>query len=168
MNEITDPFKTKNPSNPPELAAPVALESDLPKNIGRYRVEKVLGEGGFGTVYLAHDDQLNRPVAIKVPRRHLVTKPKEVEAYLAEARTVASLDHPNIVPVHDVGSTPEFPCFVVSKFIEGIDLAKEIKESRPSCLASAQLLATVAEALHHAHRQGIVPRDIKPGACLLD
>jgi hypothetical protein len=85
-------------------------------------VEKVLGEGGFGMVYLAHDDQLHRPVAIKVPRRHLVSDPKDLEANLAEARTVASLDHPHIVPVLDVGSTPEFPCFVVSKFIQGIHM----------------------------------------------
>ena len=71
--------------------------------IGRYRVERLLGEGGFGRVYLAHDDQFERPVAIKVPRPGRLSRPEDAEAYLAEARTVASLDHPNIVPVFDVG-----------------------------------------------------------------
>ena len=93
-----------------------------PQQIGRYRVEKILGEGGFGVVYLAHDDQLSRPVAIKVPHPKLVAGPKEAEVYLTEARTVANLDHPNIVPVHDVGSTEDYPCFIVSKVIEGSTL----------------------------------------------
>src|SRR5438105_11359597 len=87
--------------------------------VGRYRVEKVLGQGGFGLVFLAHDDQLQRLVAIKVPHGKLVSRPEDAEAYLTEARTVANLDHPNIVPVHDVGSTEDYPCFIVSKFIEG-------------------------------------------------
>ena len=81
----------------------------VPQRIGRYRVERVLGQGGFGLVYLAHDEQLQRPVAIKVPHRQLVARPEDAEAYLTEARTVASLDHPNIVPVYDVGSTDDVP-----------------------------------------------------------
>src|ERR1700677_5068489 len=96
--------------------APIAT---VPTEIGRYRIEKVLGHGGFGLVYLAHDGQLQRPVAIKVPHRKLVDRPETAEAYLTEARTVANLDHPHIVPVYDVGSNDQFPCFVVSKFIEG-------------------------------------------------
>jgi serine/threonine protein kinase len=70
---------------------------------GRYRVEKILGSGGFGRVYLAHDQQLDRPVAVKVPDANLISHPKDAEAYLTEARVVANLDHPTIVPVHDVG-----------------------------------------------------------------
>src|ERR1700733_5746868 len=89
-----------------------------PKHIGRYRIEKILGKGGFGIVFLAHDEQLQRLVAIKVPHRHRVSTPEDAEAYLTEARTVANLDHPHIVPVHDLGSTPDYPCFVVSKYIE--------------------------------------------------
>ena len=90
-----------------------------PARIGRYRIERVLGQGGFGLVYLAYDDQLDRPVAIKVPHAHLIVHPKDAEAYLTEARIVASLDHPSIVPVYDVGGTEQFPCFIVSKFIDG-------------------------------------------------
>ncbi len=116
-----------------------------PGRIGRYRVEKILGQGGFGLVYLAHDDQLQRLVAIKVPHRHRVSTAEDAEAYLTEARTVANLDHPNIVPVHDVGSNEHFPCYVVSKYIDGTDLAKRLKQSRLSPHEAVELVATVTE-----------------------
>jgi eukaryotic-like serine/threonine-protein kinase len=139
-----------------------------PPRIGRYRVEKVLGKGGFGVVYLAHDDQLQRFVAIKVPHRGLLSGPEDALAYVTEARTVAGLDHPNIVPVYDVGSTTDYPCFVVSKYIEGTTLAAKIKAGRPPVAAAVELVATVAETLHHAHRNGVVHRDVKPSNILLD
>jgi formylglycine-generating enzyme required for sulfatase activity/class 3 adenylate cyclase len=140
----------------------------LPKQVGRYRVEKVLGKGGFGLVYLAHDDQLQRLVAIKVPHAKLVARTTDAEAYLAEARTVANLDHPHIVPVFDVGSTPDCPCYVVSKYIDGTDLAARLKHSMLPLAEAVELVATVAETLNHAHKQGLVHRDIKPGNILLD
>jgi len=140
----------------------------LPKQIGRYRVESILGQGGFGLVYLAHDDQLQRLVAIKVPHAKLIARTTDAEAYLAEARTVANLDHPHIVPVFDVGSTPDCPCFVVSKYIDGTDLSARLKQSRLSLSEAVELVATVAETLNHAHKQGLVHRDIKPGNILLD
>src|SRR5450432_2040229 len=117
MNDLnkTGPFQ---PATGDEVVAAT------PQHVGRYHIEKTLGQGGFGLVYLAHDDQLQRHVAIKVPHRKLMDRPEAAEAYLAEARTVAHLDHPNIVPVHDVGRTDEFPCYVVSKYIDGTDLAK--------------------------------------------
>src|SRR5262245_4546499 len=101
-----EPGKRPEPAQQPQ---PVKK----PERIGRYRVEKLLGEGGFGLVYLAHDVQLKRPVAIKVPHRELITRPEDAEPYLAEARIVAQLKHENIVRVYDVGSTDDFPCFVV-------------------------------------------------------
>jgi eukaryotic-like serine/threonine-protein kinase len=140
---------------------------ELPKEIGRYRVERFLGKGGFGQVFLAHDDHLQRLVAVKVPHSRLVIRPNDAEVYLNEARNVAKLDHPNIVPVHDAGSSETFPCFIVSKFIEGPDLAARLKESRLSFDEAAELIATIAEALHHAHKHGLVHRDVKPGNILL-
>src|SRR5271166_4830031 len=139
-----------------------------PTKIGRYTILRRLGKGGFGEVFLAFDDELDRPVAIKTPRPERVSRPEDVEAYLNEARIVASLDHPHIVPVYDAGRTDDGLCFVVSKFIEGSDLAKKIKEARPSFHESAALVATVAEALHFAHTRGLVHRDIKPGNILID
>jgi formylglycine-generating enzyme required for sulfatase activity len=119
-------------------------------------------------VYQGYDEELRRDVAIKVPHRHRIAQPEDVEAYLAEARLLASLDHPHIVPVHDVGRTEDGLCYVVSKFIEGSDLKARIQETRPSVAEAVELVATVAEALHYAHRQGLVHRDIKPGNLLLD
>ena len=140
----------------------------LPERVGRYRVEKFLGKGGFGLVYLARDEQLTRSVAVKVPHPERVARPEDVDAYLAEARTVANLEHPHIVPVYDVGSTAEHPFFVVSRFIEGTDLAKKLRESPLSLDQAVKIVATVADALHYAHGNGIVHRDVKPGNILID
>ncbi|HKB36574.1 MAG TPA: serine/threonine-protein kinase, partial [Gemmataceae bacterium] len=164
---LSDPQQTTDLTRR-ETAPPVPVDFTPPQWIGRYRVEEVLGQGRFGHVYLALDEQLSRPVAIKVLHARLVTEAGDAEAYRTEARTVASLDHPNIVPVHDVGSTEQFPCFIVSKFIDGSTLARKIRDDPPSLAEAAELVATVAEALHHAHKQGLVHRDIKPDNLLLD
>jgi serine/threonine protein kinase/formylglycine-generating enzyme required for sulfatase activity len=166
QGRMNDPMQTVDePERQPDV--PIPVES-MPQHIGRYRVERVLGQGGFGLVYLAHDDQLQRPVAAKVPHRRLVSRPEEAEAYLTEARTVAKLDHPHIVPVYDVGGDEEHPFFIVGKYIEGITLAKRMKDSRPSVAEAVELTATVAETLHYSHKQGIIHRDIKPSNILLD
>jgi serine/threonine protein kinase len=128
----------------------------------------LLGKGRFGSVYLAHDDELHRLVAIKVPHPGRVTCPEDAQLYLSEARAVAKLDHPNVVPVYDVGSTEEFPVFVVSRHIDGTDLATRLRNGPLAFGQTAVLVTAVADALHHAHRQGLVHRDIKPGNILVD
>src|SRR5450755_3132664 len=125
---MNEPYQTL-PQPPIDLNK---MAAEPPKRIGRYRIERVLGKGGFGLVYLAYDEQLSRQVAIKVPHARLISRPEDAKAYLIEARTVANLDHSHIVPVYDVGSTEQFPCFVVSKYIDGTDLAKRLEQSRLS------------------------------------
>ena len=158
-------------NEPPDQTGPWQpedAEAPLPWYIGRYRVERLLGEGGFGRVYLAFNDLLKRSAAIKVFRKERGSKPEEFEAYLTEARTLASLNHPHIVPLLDLGRTEDGLSYVVSVFIEGSDLAKIYKQTRLDYTQSAQLVATVAEALHHAHRNGVVHRRVKPSNILID
>src|SRR5262245_4797363 len=143
-------------------------ESALPTHLGRYRITARLGAGGFGVVYKAHDDDLQRDVAVKVPHGHRIVTAADVEALLAEARILATLDHPGIVPVHDVGRTADGLCYVVPKFVACQDLRARLLQGRPGCAEVAALVAQVAEALHHAHRRGLVHRDVKPANILLD
>jgi serine/threonine protein kinase/formylglycine-generating enzyme required for sulfatase activity/tetratricopeptide (TPR) repeat protein len=139
-----------------------------PDKIGRYRVVRRLGQGGFGRVYLAHDDDLGRAVAIKVPHPGRFHRPADLEAFLIEAKVLAQLDHPNIVRVLDIGHTDDGLCFVVSMAVEGGDLAVRMKQAPCLHRDSAVLIATVAEALHYAHTYGVVHRDIKPENILID
>ena len=142
----------------------------IPERIGqKFKVKRVLGEGGFGRVYLAEDEKLQRLVAIKVAHRRRISYPSDIKAYEREAQLVAQLDHPNIVPVLEVG-TDEHQFYVVSRYIAGRNLAQVLRESRPPFYKTAEIVATVAEALHHAHQHElhIVHRDVKPANILID
>lgn len=158
----------RSPAKEAEDSQRAPREGELPARIGRFRVERLLGKGAFGQVYLAYDEQLQRWVAVKVPHRERISNRLDVETYLSEARTVARLDHPHIVPVYDVGSAPDFPFYVVSKYVEGSDLALRLRQGNLSYSEVTELVATVAGALHHAHTQGFVHRDVKPSNILMD
>ena len=122
-------WSLETPAHPPSPRG-VWWNPRLPsilQSIGRYRILRRLGQGGFGRVYLARDDDLDRSVAIKVPNPERVAGPADVESYLAEARALAKLDHPHIVPVYDVGRAEDGLCFVVSKYVDGSDLAGRIE-----------------------------------------
>jgi formylglycine-generating enzyme required for sulfatase activity/tetratricopeptide (TPR) repeat protein len=152
----------------PDGPAAEPAEEEIPERFGRYRVVRRLGRGAFGTVYLAEDEELRRPVAVKVPHAGRVRTAEDVEAFLAEARVLATLDHPGIVPVYDVGRSDDGRCFIVSKFVDGSDLAAHLLRGRPDAAGAARLTVRVAEALHAAHRRGLVHRDVKPSNLLLD
>ena len=146
-----NPSVTQAPRPATERKTPVPgngdPDFDWPSRIGRYRIDSLLGKGGCGLVYKAHDGDLDREVAIKVPHAELVLRPEDAETYRAEARTVASLDHASIVPVYDIGSNPDFPCFVVSKFIDGTNLASLLKRDRLHHRRAAELTALLEAIL---------------------
>jgi serine/threonine protein kinase/formylglycine-generating enzyme required for sulfatase activity len=140
----------------------------VPTSIGKYKVTRVLGQGGYGRVYLAYDAELERQVAIKVPIRERPGAFMNAQAYLDEARILARLSHPNIVPVYEAGRDTEGRVYVVSKFIDGGDLAGRLSRGRYSHTATAELIAVLAEALHYAHTHDLFHRDIKPANILID
>ncbi len=159
-------LKKNFPQNAPTTK--VMDSSVMQKKFGRYWLIKVLGTGSYGRVWLGDDDQLQRKVAIKVPVQEQFQSAEDAESYLAEARMVAGLDHPHIVPVYDMGRTEEGTIYVVSKYIQGCTLLELIKNDRPNPEQAAQLLAVVAQALHYAHQKRLVHRDIKPANLLIE
>jgi tetratricopeptide (TPR) repeat protein/tRNA A-37 threonylcarbamoyl transferase component Bud32 len=138
---------------------------DAPRTLaGRYRLDEKIAEGGFAEVWKGHDLELRRAVAVKVPKQGRLPS---TERFIAEARRVAGLKHPGVVPVFDVGRDGD-SCFIVSEFVEGGNLAERIAKNRPTPQEAARLVAEIAETLAYAHLQGFVHRDIKPGNILLD
>ena len=141
---------------------------ELPhRKIGRYEVVCSIGRGAFGEVFLGKDPSLNRSVAIKVPTRERIESGGGLDQLLDEARMVAKLDHPNIVPVYDFGRTDDGGCFIVTKYIKGKDLRAENRKEIPH-VEAARITAVLARALHAAHAAGVVHRDVKPANVLLD
>ncbi len=137
------------------------------QKVGRFELLATVGHGSFGTVYKARDAQLDRTVALKVPRAGNVPDGQDLDRFLREARSAAQLRHPAIVSVHEVGSDNGAP-FLVSDFVEGVTLADQITSRRPSPSEAARLIADVAAAVHYAHTQGVVHRDLKPSNIMLD
>ena len=131
---------------------------------GRYRLERLIAEGGFAEVYRAYDTELQRTVAVKIPKR---SRLQASEVFLAEARRVAKLKHDGIVPVYDVGVEND-TCFIVSEFLEGGSLADRLVSGRPSRDQVIRWISEVTDALQYAHEQGIVHRDVKPANILID
>jgi serine/threonine protein kinase len=141
----------------------------VPTEIGRFKIECILGWGGMGLVFKAHDPQLDRAVAVKVPHFDMPPSAKvmAVQRFLREAKAAARVRHPNVCPMYDVGEADGRP-YVVMAFIEGQSLKHLLKSGPLDPAHAADLVAKVALGLEAVHKEGIVHRDVKPANIMLD
>jgi len=157
---------TVAPGGAPEAAASPGAAA--PEEFGRYRLLKSLGEGAMGAVYLAHDTQLDRQVALKVPQFRAEEGSTARERFSREARAAAGLIHANICPVYDVGECNGVP-YLTMGYIEGQPLAELLKSGKTfTQRQSAMLVRKIALALEEAHRRGVVHRDLKPANIMIN
>lgn len=164
--DVTKAPAAAGSENENELGAPLRW-------IGRYRIERYIDSGSFGDVYRAVDAKLNRAVAIKVPRRAKFDSDEHFQRFLRsfheEGRRAAQLNHPGIVQTYDV----EFDeatrmSYIVMEFVDGGTLEHRLRADRPSLVVVVDWLAQVADAVHYAHKQGFIHRDLKPNNILID
>ena len=147
-------------------AETVAPSGPTQQTIGRFELVEQVGIGQFGAVWKALDTELDRTVAIKIPRGGKIAG-DEADQFLREARAAAQLRHPNIVSTHEVGREDD-TIFIVSDFVEGANLSEWLSGQRLTVRESAELCVTIATALHHAHDAGVIHRDLKPSNIMMD
>jgi serine/threonine protein kinase len=151
---------------------------DVPQLIaGRFRIEREIGTGGMGTVYLATHLGLERPVAVKIIKREFAGDADVADRFLREARTMAKLRHTHAAMIFDAGNLPDGRHFIVMEFVEGETLSQALaREGKFSATRAVQIATQICDVLEEAHRLGIVHRDLKPsnillgkrGVCVLD
>jgi WD40 repeat protein/tRNA A-37 threonylcarbamoyl transferase component Bud32 len=137
------------------------------RHLGRFELLQLLGTGAFGTVWKARDPQLDRTIALKIPRTGNLGTQADRDRFLREARAAAQLRHDSIVAVHEVGEHDGQP-YIVSDFVDGIDIAEWLSAKKPTFREAAAWVADVADALQYAHDRGVIHRDIKPSNLILD
>lgn len=145
-----------------------ALHPELMGRLGRYDVESLIGVGGFGIVFKAHDTELRRVVALKVLAPHLMSSVAAQKRFAREAQTAAAIVHEHVIPIYDVVSNPKH-CYLVMQYIAGQSLQDRVDSSGPLPVEDVLRIASqIAAGLDAAHQQGVVHRDVKPANILLE
>ncbi len=166
-NEATDRNTVPPPAGIDDSpdATRTSPANSTPARIGRYLIRRLLGKGGMGSVYLAHDPELDRPVALKVPQ---VSGAEAGERFLREARAAAAVSHPNLCPVYDAGRADDVH-YLAMAYVSGPTLTQVLRESGSLPLRRAvAVVAGIARGVAEAHRHGIVHRDLKPSNVLIN
>src|SRR5436189_1679190 len=168
---VADPGGMDKPSRGDATAAPdgkkATRAAELLGELGDYELLEEIGRGGQGVVFRARQKSLNRIVALKVISLGQWASQAHVKRFRREAEAAAGLEHPGIVPIHEVGER-DGQCYFSMKFIEGGQLDDVIRHEPMPPRRAAELIAKVARTVHYAHENGILHRDIKPGNILLD
>lgn len=133
----------------------------LGRTLGKYEIRSKIGEGGMGEVYLAHDKQLNRNVALKILLREFCRNEDRVQRFKLEAKAASALNHPNIITIHEIDEFDEM-LFITTEFVDGVTLREKIERRQLSILDSIRIAEQIADALAVAHEARIIHRDIKP------
>jgi len=165
FKEIPCPTCGSSFSLVPETDATEAFRG-ITRTIANFELVAQLGVGAFGTVWKARDTQLDRMVAVKIPRKDQLTE-AEGEQFLREARAASQVKHPNVVSVHEVGRDDDV-MFIVSEFVDGLTLSDWLTGQQPTIRTAVELCTKIADALHAAHEQGVIHRDLKPSNIILD
>jgi serine/threonine protein kinase len=140
----------------------------IPRKLGRYRIERKLGEGAMGVVFLARDELLNRAVALKIPRRYQTSGSEEQIRFKREAQAAAVLHHPNICPIYDVGEIQGIQ-YISMGFVDGVPLSRyAVQDSGLTEQQIARYMLQIAKALAVAHEAGFIHRDLKPANIMID
>ena len=150
-----------------DLIASESSEFSAGQKVGRYEILCSLGAGGMGQIYLAHDAQLGRKIALKLISREFATDPRRVLRFEQEARAASALNHPNVCVIHEIGITDNGRHFIAMEYIQGITLRDQLARGPFKPLEALQVAIQVGAALASAHAVGIVHRDIKPENIML-
>lgn len=167
FDAVSGELDDRNVTLPLARREPGDLGPTLPFELGDYMLQKVIGRGGMGVVYLAVQKNLDRKVAVKMIRSGALASDGEVTRFYTEAKAAAALEHRNIVSIFQFGHLAGHHYFSM-ELVPGTDLSKKIKEAPLSPLQAARYVRDVARAIHHAHQRGVLHRDLKPANVLID